>query len=73
MLASRQERGGMRNSSSPGYCDRKLIDAPRSTRPTVISNIVPRFLDTPLYVKAVFLSVVVDISPNSTAGQEERR
>ena len=28
---SRQERGGMRNSSSPGYCERKLMEAPLST------------------------------------------
>jgi hypothetical protein len=31
---------------------------------------VPRFLVTPLYAEAVLRSVVVDISPNSTAGGE---
>ena len=31
---SRQLRGCMRNSSSPGYCDRKPSEAPMSTRPT---------------------------------------
>ena len=63
----------MRNSSSPGYCERTLMDAPTSTCPAVISSTVPRFLVTPLYAKAVRLSVVVDISPNSTVRCGERK
>jgi hypothetical protein len=57
----------MRNSSSPGYCERTLMDAPTSMRPAAISRTVPRCLATPLYAKAVPLSVVVDIRPYSTA------
>ena len=57
----------MRNSASPGYWERKLMEAPTSTRPAVISRTVPRFFVTPLYAKAVALSVVVDIRPYSTA------
>jgi hypothetical protein len=57
----------MRYSASPGYCDRKLIDAPTSTRPAEISNTVPRSLATPLYSHAVCFAVVVDMRPNSTA------
>ncbi len=64
---SRQDRGGMRNSASPGYWERKLMEAPLSTSPAAISSTVPRFLATPLYAEAVVRSVVVDMSPNSTA------
>ena len=39
----------MRNSASPGYCERNWIEAPTSTRPAWISNTVPRSRLTPLY------------------------
>ena len=64
---SKQERGCIRNSFSPGYCERKLMDPPASMRPTSISNTVPRVFLTPLYSKAVSLLVVADIRPKSTA------
>ena len=69
---SKQERGCIRNSFSPGYCERKLMGAPASMRPTSISSTVPRSFFTPLYAKAVSLLVVADIRPNSTGGGTKR-
>jgi hypothetical protein len=43
------------------------MEAPTSILPAMISRTVPRCFVTPLYANAVFLSVVVDINPNSTA------
>ena len=43
----------MRNSFSPGYWERKLMEAPTSTWLTSISRTVPRWALTPLYDKAV--------------------
>jgi hypothetical protein len=69
---SKQVRGCIGNSFSPGYCERKLMDAPASMHPTSISSTVPRSLFTPLYAKAVSLLVVADIRPNSTGGGTKR-
>ena len=66
-LASKQASGCMRNSFSPGYCDRKPMSAPMSTRPAVISSTVRRCPSLPLYATAVSREVVVDMRPNSTA------
>mmetsp|Transcript_52925 Transcript_52925/g.139389 ORF Transcript_52925/g.139389 Transcript_52925/m.139389 type:complete len:251 (-) Transcript_52925:255-1007(-) len=63
---SRHVRGGMRNSASPGYCDRNCMEAPTSIRLASISNTIPLFFFAPLYSRAVFMSVVVDKRPNST-------
>ena len=64
---SKQDKGCMRNSFSSGYCDRKPMSAPTSTRPTVISSTVHRCPPLPLYATAVSCEAVVDIRPNSTA------
>jgi hypothetical protein len=63
----------MRNSASPGYWERGLMEAPLSTSPAAISSTMPRSLAEPLYAVAVARSVVVDMSPYSTAGWGGRR
>mmetsp|Transcript_17017 Transcript_17017/g.41055 ORF Transcript_17017/g.41055 Transcript_17017/m.41055 type:complete len:248 (-) Transcript_17017:491-1234(-) len=63
---SRLERGGMRISSSPAYCERHFSDAPRSTWPTAISKMVGMPAPVPEYCTATSRLVVVDKNANST-------
>mmetsp|Transcript_37144 Transcript_37144/g.94886 ORF Transcript_37144/g.94886 Transcript_37144/m.94886 type:complete len:420 (-) Transcript_37144:1121-2380(-) len=60
---SRYDLGGSRISSSPGYCDTNLTEAPRSIPPTSISKIVGTFC--PAYCRATWRSTVVLIIANS--------
>mmetsp|Transcript_37837 Transcript_37837/g.92989 ORF Transcript_37837/g.92989 Transcript_37837/m.92989 type:complete len:201 (-) Transcript_37837:1435-2037(-) len=65
-LTSRFERGGNSSSSSDGYCESQLSDAPRSTCPTLSSNTIgsPRWKG--MYCTATSRLALVDRNPNST-------
>mmetsp|Transcript_28139 Transcript_28139/g.74280 ORF Transcript_28139/g.74280 Transcript_28139/m.74280 type:complete len:231 (+) Transcript_28139:835-1527(+) len=65
-MTSRQLKGCIKNSSSPGYCDRNPRNPPMSILPAWISNSMARCFSSPLYCIAISLLVVVDMSPNST-------